>query len=1367
MEKAYSSFVKRFMASVILYLFTVGVVYPQPANNDPMERLKNVVPPSPNASSLGKYADWPVSLYTGVPDISIPIYNIKTRSLEVPITLGYHSSGNKVGEIASWVGLGWSLNAGGIITRSICGLPDDDYYDGYLINRSHYKKPGDMWSGTNPAYLDNEYTINSAKGQTDTEPDIYMFNSMGRSFKFYFTGDGTIVTQPYSQLKISCNWSDSTWKVILEDGTILNFGSTNFIETTSTSRFSRTNGGTGINLFISSWLLRSIVSSTGEVVNFSYTGYLVHQQTFNAQSDFMLNNPTINNVAVCSLQPCSDYVVPFKSRSDVQTVGSSQLNTIESELCRVEFIHEASERKDLKNGHALSQIKVFSKVSSNYIRQYNFNYDYTNAGGTDYVNFRLKLMSVKQIGSDNTIGPSWNFEYNPQKLPPRNSYAQDHFGYFNGATNNTTLLPEIITSRAYHDNGFGSDHYKTGIRSVNPSYMQAEMLTKINYPTGGFTRFEFEPNFYLSTEEAFVPGKIYHQIEDYTGVNQFVFQRTDTLRITRKQYVTIYTSAYISPSILRDHPNPNVHVQIMTLSGQTIAGAELVNNQDRTTYQFLQPGTYIYKTRVTGVFASDFEDPNDYLRLISTIYYKKGAGTQSVPKMVGGLRIKSQEISDGISATVQKIYYQYGSPLVISDFDTVNAYLSDYFDEAKVNSWKYVGGVVVYTCDNYGGDVDGSECFNQFLIRNSTTKESVGMINGGPIGYGEVKVLYGANGENGYTINRFSNENADEGIDLSKEFPYPPICSTDWRRGLLIEQATYTGSGKPIKRITNNYQFKYKNSIFGFRAGITKVRHSVLNGAVKLSDIQKRDVKVKTDAVQLVSKTEKTYDPQTGDSIETVFNYYYDNPNNLQATRIETLNSKSENLKTLLRTPLEKIDINNSTPLTVVASAALDSMAARNIISAIIQKEQYKETKLINRSLTNFKVDANNLVLPENVQVQTNSDPIETRIQFTAYDSKGNLTEQQRSKDVKHSYIYDYYTHYPIAEVINAGVDFVAYTSFESNGDGKWNIGSTARNSNGITGIKCYQISNAPISKTDLNAAAAYTISYWSTGGACAVTGNVGNPVQGKTVTINGIRWNQYMHTVTGVTTVTVSGSGLIDELRLYPKGAQMNTYAYEPLIGIISQCDLANNIVYYEYDAFGRLLRIRDADKNILKQYEYQYQTYGSNVPVWQVTGNNRCKPCAQNGNYITNVKQREEKDVNPLSNSGTRWVDIGISSDCVIQPDWQNTTAPVRCKKDASNQNTGELEREQRDVNPCSSGQTRWVVTGINTTSCPLPCTSSTCSGEGYKCVGGVCERGIRVCTASIIEITDLYLNIYHYEWSDGSWSDNYTEYSSEACW
>lgn len=86
--------------------------------------LPRIIPPSPTAAALMKYVETPVGTYTGVPNISIPLYEIKVRDITVPISLSYHAGGNRIDEEASWVGLGWSLNAGGAITCTVRGKED-------------------------------------------------------------------------------------------------------------------------------------------------------------------------------------------------------------------------------------------------------------------------------------------------------------------------------------------------------------------------------------------------------------------------------------------------------------------------------------------------------------------------------------------------------------------------------------------------------------------------------------------------------------------------------------------------------------------------------------------------------------------------------------------------------------------------------------------------------------------------------------------------------------------------------------------------------------------------------------------------------------------------------------------------------------------------------------------------------------------------------------------------------------------------------------------------------------------------------------------------------------------------------------------
>ena len=55
--------------------------------------LKEPFAPTPNAGAFGKYSDIPVSHFTGVPNISIPLYTVTDGGVSLPISLSYHSSG--------------------------------------------------------------------------------------------------------------------------------------------------------------------------------------------------------------------------------------------------------------------------------------------------------------------------------------------------------------------------------------------------------------------------------------------------------------------------------------------------------------------------------------------------------------------------------------------------------------------------------------------------------------------------------------------------------------------------------------------------------------------------------------------------------------------------------------------------------------------------------------------------------------------------------------------------------------------------------------------------------------------------------------------------------------------------------------------------------------------------------------------------------------------------------------------------------------------------------------------------------------------------------------------------------------------------
>ena len=197
----------------------------------------------------------------------------------------------------------------------------------------------------------------------------------------------------------------------------------------------------------------------------------------------------------------------------------------------------------------------------------------------------------------------------------------------------------------------------------------------------------------------------------------------------------------------------------------------------------------------------------------------------------------------------------------------------------------------------------------------------------------------------------------------------------------------------------------------------------------------------------------------------------------------------------------------------------------------------------------------------------------------------GNVSDLTRKDGVTNGYIWNYQNQFPIAQVNNALAEQIAYTSFESDNKGYWDYNSSAVISGeGITGNHAYNLSGNNLVRSGLDASITYLISYWSKDGTGSVSGGA-SPLTSK----NG--WTLFSKEISGQGSFTLSGSAWVDEVRLYPKNAQLTTYTYEPLIGITSQCDATGRIQYFEYDALGRLKLIRDLDKKIVKSYDYQYQ--------------------------------------------------------------------------------------------------------------------------------------------------------------------------------
>ena len=222
----------------------------------------------PEAASLMRYVDYPVSHLTGVPDIRIPLHTVQIGKISLPLTLMFHTDNySRPNQLAGSVGKGWSLSTELQITRQVNGL--DDLNPSTLTPGYYYASdiPTDYREGD--AVQRSELNAKELYyGRRDEEPDRFYYRLLDKSGAFYFRHrpDGSVeaVPVPYDGVKIEYG-SDRRFTVWDTDGTKYVFS----LAATDTEQ--PISGGMDDNIVIA-WKCESIYSPQGEQeVSFTYT----------------------------------------------------------------------------------------------------------------------------------------------------------------------------------------------------------------------------------------------------------------------------------------------------------------------------------------------------------------------------------------------------------------------------------------------------------------------------------------------------------------------------------------------------------------------------------------------------------------------------------------------------------------------------------------------------------------------------------------------------------------------------------------------------------------------------------------------------------------------------------------------------------------------------------------------------------------------------------------------------------------------------------------------------------------------------------------------------------------------------------------
>ncbi|UPT69702.1 MAG: hypothetical protein M0D53_11100 [Flavobacterium sp. JAD_PAG50586_2] len=288
-----------------IYLLAQGTAVP-PIKLD----LPTIIPPSPTVAALMKFEEVPVSNYTGIPDISIPLYSSSTLSKDInmDISLKYHPSGVAASERSSDVGLGWSLFAGGTISRTVKGKPDDIFEMGQeakigLYHNSvgnfqnkYYEIINEINDENTTAYdtIDEFLWDAQVRGRLDTEHDLWQFNFMGETGRFYIKKDSLnqLVVTPLDEYRVKIKniygnpqniYKPTSFEIHDEKGYkyIFDVAETTTVHTSSisASRISGEDSGLipgGSYAFQSAFHLSKIIDANGNIlVDILYTAPMV------------------------------------------------------------------------------------------------------------------------------------------------------------------------------------------------------------------------------------------------------------------------------------------------------------------------------------------------------------------------------------------------------------------------------------------------------------------------------------------------------------------------------------------------------------------------------------------------------------------------------------------------------------------------------------------------------------------------------------------------------------------------------------------------------------------------------------------------------------------------------------------------------------------------------------------------------------------------------------------------------------------------------------------------------------------------------------------------------------------------------------
>jgi RHS repeat-associated protein len=443
------------------------------------------IPASPNASAFTKYGDFNVGHHSGTVSANVPLFNIGDGMMNLKVDMNYSSGGLKLEDLGAWTGIGWNISAGGAITRTVMGNPDqtNNYYWNYNFDLSNPSPHLDQM--TERKFLDTLLW-----GYAEGQPDIFSYNVGNLSGKFIIKKDGTVLFEKQDHVSINWTWTTSqfnnnhdilSFTITDQFGYVYHFG---VPERTSytTEVQSGQNYYSSSFVYNSAWYLTKIThpSYTKDSITLSYftiPGFgttPVNYYSFEYKSyNWGCGNCCPNNVC--------DGGVSF-SLTDSKIEFRKIVNNIsyfKGGIKRQELVFAVSPNTAWQSdgNYRIDRVTLYDKkhhiAAGDHQKYFQLTYSTTSR--------RLFLTELQEFGKGSVSIPPYKFEYNLSGILFPDPYSQysDLWGYLKPSYGGSPVHGDCYV--CYGDRG--------------PSFYLPGTINKMTFPTGGYQLYEYEPHY--------------------------------------------------------------------------------------------------------------------------------------------------------------------------------------------------------------------------------------------------------------------------------------------------------------------------------------------------------------------------------------------------------------------------------------------------------------------------------------------------------------------------------------------------------------------------------------------------------------------------------------------------------------------------------------------------------------------------------------------------------------------------------------------------------------------------------------------------------------------------------------------------------